>query len=393
MTERAQPPHSDDASAAESVTAEGQAYASAPQRLQFIEIAAPAAGTAVRVAPGIWWARIPLPIDLDHINVWLLETVAGYIVVDTGMAAEVAKEAWVQIEAQLLSERRICGVLVTHIHPDHLGLAAWLQERHRIPVLMSRRTEEQAQMLLGAAPPDMIGEATSFLRKLGAVELPQSRSLFTPQRFARMVSGMPRVAQHIADGTTLPWNGDTWTAFQTDGHAEGHLCLYECSQRVLISGDQVLPSISPNIGLNLRNQDLNPLGSYLASLERLRRLDRDTLVLPSHGQPFYGLRDRIDDLRQHHLRHLERLVSECHTPRTAIELLPVMFRRVLKGMHFMLALAEALAHLEYLVFAARLDRLTDAAGVVRYVARDERQPMVPGEPDSIIPAELRHPDG
>jgi glyoxylase-like metal-dependent hydrolase (beta-lactamase superfamily II) len=388
MTEPAPPPISADSPAGTLVTAEGQSYASAPQRLQFIQIDAPAAGSAVRVAPGVWWARIPLPIDLDHINVWLLETVAGYVVVDTGMAAEMGKEAWVQIEAQLLCDRRICAVLVTHIHPDHLGLAAWLQQRHSVPVLMSRRTEEQAQMLLGDAPPDMIGEATDFMRKLGVLELPPSRSLFTPQRFARMVSGMPRVAQHICDGTTLPWNCDTWTAFQTDGHAEGHLCLYDCAQRVLISGDQVLPSISPNIGLNLRNQDVNPLGSYLASLERLRRLDRDTLVLPSHGLPFYGLRDRIDDLREHHLGHLERLVHECRTPRTVMELLPVMFRRVLKGMHFMLALSEALAHLEYLVFAARLQRLDDAAGVVRYVATDERQPTEPDQRDSIIAAQL-----
>jgi len=385
MTERVPPPVSDDGLPAESVTAEGQAYASAPQRLQFVEIAPPAAGSAVRIAPGIWWARIPLPIDLDHINVWLLETAAGYVVVDTGMAAEVGRDAWVQIEAQLLQDRRMCAVLVTHIHPDHLGLAAWLQQRHAVPVLMSRRTEEQALLLLGDAPPDMVSEMSDFLRKLGVVELPQSRSLFTPQRFARMVSGMPRVAQHIEDGHSLPWNCDTWTAFQTDGHAEGHLCLYDCAQRVLISGDQVLPSISPNIGLNLRSLDLNPLGSYLSSLERLRRLDRDTLVLPSHGQPFYGLRDRIDDLRNHHLQHLERLVSECHSPRTVIELLPVMFRRVLKGMHFMLALAEALAHLEYLVFAARLRRVTDAHGVVRYVADASLQSAGSNQQDSIIP--------
>jgi glyoxylase-like metal-dependent hydrolase (beta-lactamase superfamily II) len=148
------------------------------------------------------------------------------------------------------------------------------------------------------------------------------------------------------------------------------LCLHDVAHRVLISGDQVLPSISPNIGLTWNSQDTNPLGSYLSSLERLRRLDRDTLVLPSHGQPFYGLRARIDDLRQHHLQQLDRLVTVCATPRTVFELLPVMFRRVLKGMHFLLAVAEALAHVEYLVYEARLRRVTDETDVVRYVVGD-----------------------
>src|SRR5688500_1200924 len=156
MTERPSPPDSDETSTAGAVTAEGHAYPSAPQRLQFIEIEPPAPGAAVRVAPTVWWARIPLPIELDHINVWLLETSDGYVIVDTGMAAEVAKDAWQQIEAQLLSERRVCAVLVTHIHPDHLGLAAWLQQRHQVPVFMSRRTEEQIRFMLAEPAPAVI---------------------------------------------------------------------------------------------------------------------------------------------------------------------------------------------------------------------------------------------
>ena len=350
------------------VTAEGVTYKSAPQRLQYLQVAAPAPGHAVPIAEGVWWGRIPLPLELDHINVWLLETAQGYVVVDTGMAVEVAKEAWLQIEAQLCGRMPVHAVLVTHIHPDHLGLAAWLQQRHGVPVLMSRRTRDQAvELLSDAAGRDRSDEMAGFLRRYGVVETQGGRGLFAPQRFARMVSGLPEVEHYLEDGGALPANAATWTAFQTDGHAEGHLCLSDAARRLLISGDQVLPSISPNIGLGWRSQDLNPLGSYLSSLERLRCLDTDTLVLPSHGQPFQGLRDRIDDLREHHLRQLENLVIACQVPQTAVELLPVMFRRVLKGMHFLLALSEALAHLEYLVRAARLRRIvTD--DIVRYGA-------------------------
>jgi glyoxylase-like metal-dependent hydrolase (beta-lactamase superfamily II) len=367
MTEVPQPPDSADGTTVGPVTAEGLTLASPPRRLQYVQISPPERGHAVNVAPGVWWARIPLPIEFDHINVWLLETPEGYVAVDTGMAAEVAREAWQRIEAQLLAHRPLHAVLVTHIHPDHLGLAAWLQQRHGVPVLMSQRTHEQARLLLSDTAPDMTEDVIGFLHRHGVAEPQAGRGLFSPQRFARMVSGLPQVTEHLEDQQTLPWNLHAWTALATDGHAEGHLCLHDRAHRVLISGDQVLPSISPNIGLTWRNADLNPLGSYLESLARLRRLDSDTLVLPSHGLPFQGLRDRIDDLRGHHLRQLEQLVAVCATPRTALEVLPMMFRRVLKGMHFMLALAEALAHLEYLVHDARLQRLTDGEGVVRYV--------------------------
>jgi glyoxylase-like metal-dependent hydrolase (beta-lactamase superfamily II) len=138
--------------------------------------------------------------------------------------------------------------------------------------------------------------------------------------------------------------------------------------RVLISGDQVLPSISSNISYGFHIADANPLGSYLDSLQRLRALSPDTLVLPSHGVPFHGLQQRIDDLTMHHEEQLTKVAERCREPQTAAELLPTMFRRELKGMHLFLAFGEALAHLEYLVQAGRLQRAT-SAGVIRYAAQ------------------------
>src|SRR5262249_54557054 len=160
------------------------------------------------------------------------------------------------------------------------------------------------------------------------------------------------------------WGAHEWTALETNGHAEGHLCLSNDATGVLISGDQVLPTISPNISYTYRTHDTNPLGSYLASLERLRTLPENTLVLPSHGRPFYGLQQRLDDLRSRHEQQLDMLVGACAEPKSGGEVLPLMFRRELKGFHLFLALGEALAHLEYLVHAGRVARRT-IEGVVR----------------------------
>jgi glyoxylase-like metal-dependent hydrolase (beta-lactamase superfamily II) len=352
---------------AAAVTAEGEAFPSAPKRLHYVEYEPPAPGKSVPIADGVRWARIPLPMDLNHINVWLLDVADGTVVVDTGMAAAMGKEAWESIERDLFAAHPLQAVFVTHIHPDHIGLAAWLQERHSVPVLMSRRTHEFARAMISGA--GHFAAAESFFRRHGLSDPAQILPMFKPERFVRMTSGVPDVRRYVADEEIVDWGaGQRWRALETNGHAEGHLCLSSLSQPVLISGDQVLPTISSNISFNFRNVDVNPLGSYLSSLRRLRRLPAETLVLPSHGIPFRGLHQRADDLLEHHEEQLAMLVEACEQPKTATDLLPRLFRRELKGMHLFLALGEALAHLEYLVHEGRVDRVDDA-GVTRYLSR------------------------
>lgn len=338
------------------VTAEGEAFPSAPRRLRYVHVPAPAPGQNVTLAPGLRWARIPLPLDLNHINVWLLDTDQGSVVVDTGMAASIGKDAWESIEREHFSVLPLRAVFVTHIHPDHIGLAAWLQERHGVPVLMSERTYDVAQRLLGGEGRARAEAIQAFFSSHGLSDTAQVQAIFQPERLARMTSGLPRVEQFVADSEVIRWGEGEWTALETDGHADGHLCLSNAARRLLISGDQVLPTISSNISFMVGGLDSNPLESYLSSLQRLRSLAEDTLVLPAHGVPFYGLRQRIDDLTGHHLEQLDKLAAACVEPKLAVEVLPLMFRRELKGMHLVLAMGEALAHLEYLVHAGRLHR-------------------------------------
>jgi glyoxylase-like metal-dependent hydrolase (beta-lactamase superfamily II) len=233
---------------------------------------------------------------------------------------------------------------------------------------MSSRTHQMAQAMVNGDGKAQAARAETFFRSHGLDDIAQIQAMFKPERFARMTSGLPRVERYVADSDTLHWGAGEWTVLQTDGHAQGHLCLSNAGTRVLISGDQVLPAISSNISYGFHVADANPLGSYLSSLQRLRMLAPETLVLPSHGVPFYGLQHRIDDLSGHHEEQLARVAELCREPKTATELLPSMFRRELKGMHLFLALGEALAHLEYLVQQGRLEREIKA-DLVRYVRK------------------------
>lgn len=350
---------------ADGVTAEGEALSSAPQSLAYVDVAPPSGSGAVEIAVGMRWCRIPLPIDLNHINVWLLEGPQGYVLVDTGMTSDVARQTWDDIATELFRDTPLHAIFVTHIHPDHFGLAAWLQQRHGVQVWMSQRTYDQAlQLLEGRYLADPEG-AERFFRANGISEVAALKPMFSAGRFARMASGLPQVQRFVADGDVLDL-AYGWKAIATGGHAEGHLCLWNAQQQLLISGDQVLPTISSNISFSWRSTDPDPLRSFLSSLERLRELPAETLVLPSHGLPFRGLRGRIDDLTRHHQHQLDKLLSACTAPCSARDVLPLLFRRELAGMHLFLALAEALAHLEYLANAARLVRVAGHDGVTRY---------------------------
>jgi len=349
------------------VTIEGESFPSAPQRIEYPEIAIPTPGEFAEVAPGILWLRIPMPMDLNHINLWLLEDGDGWTLVDTGLSADMCKQTWETLEKKLFAERPLKRIFVTHLHPDHIGLARWLQDKHRVPVWMSDRGIELTSIFAGAQTAEEIEAAHAVLRSHGFQDQEMLTKFFSGKMYRSAISGIPDIAQRPKDGDRIAIGGHEWEIYETNGHAEGHQCLSDAPRRILISGDQVLPTISSNVSFSARGGDPNPLASYLASLQRLSALDARTLVLPSHGRPFIGLRTRAADLIAHHHVHLDEVLRACVTPQTAFELVPVLFKRRLIGSHWMFAMGETIAHAEYLALEGRLQRM-EGEGKVRYAS-------------------------
>ncbi len=331
----------------------------------------PALGAVHAIAPGVKWLRMPLPFALDHINLWLLqdqfEGRHGFSAVDCGVATDATRAAWEQVFTGHLGGAPLLRVFATHCHPDHVGLADWLCRRFEAPLWMTTGEYGFARMM-SAGLPGVDGSAAlpHFLRH-GLIDEAliaqfQSRRNYYPT----LVPAVPPSYTRMQDGDHIQIGANRWRVITGFGHAPEHAALYCAGHKLLISGDMVLPRISTNVSVFAVEPEGNPLQQYLDSLSKFEDLPDDTLVLPSHGKPFRGLHIRIAQLRAHHVERLAEVVEACRTPQTAMQIVPIMFRRPLDAHQLSFALGEALAHLHKLWRDGVLLREIDALGIVRF---------------------------
>jgi glyoxylase-like metal-dependent hydrolase (beta-lactamase superfamily II) len=335
----------------------------------------PAPGAVHELAPGLGWLRMPLPFALDHINLWLLKDALdgrdGWCAVDCGVATDATRAAWEQVFAGAMQGRPLVRVLATHCHPDHVGLSDWLCRRFDAPFWITTGEFGFARMMAAALPGVDGTAAIPHFQRHGLadpalIEQMRGRRSYYPS----LVPAVPDAYTRIQDGQQLAIGAHSWRVIAGFGHSPEHAALYCEALNVLISGDMVLPRISTNVSVFAVEPEGNPLQLYLDSLARFDALPVDTLVLPSHGRPFRGLHTRIAQLRDHHAARLAEVVEACARPRSAMDIVPVMFRRPLDAHQLSFALGEALAHLHKLRADGMLRRNIGPDGVVRFTTVD-----------------------
>ncbi|HEY6132587.1 MAG TPA: MBL fold metallo-hydrolase [Rubrivivax sp.] len=333
----------------------------------------PASGRAVEVAPGVRWLRMALPFALDHINLWLLrdiqEGVAGWTIVDCGIANETTRAAWEQVFVNELGGLPVLRVIVTHMHPDHIGLAHWLTQHWRCRLWISA-TDWGAARLASMTTTGFGGDASAAFFAYHGLDDPEALAKVRARSsyYASMVPQVPVAYRRLMDGMAVPIGGHDWRCVVGYGHAPEHIALHCAELGVLISGDMVLPRISTNVSVIDLEPEANPLQLYLDSIAAMRRLPAGTLVLPSHGKPFTGLHQRIAQLTAHHDDRFADVLAACaQGPRSAADLLGVLFKRQLDLHQTTFAMGESVAHLHTLQARGLLRGQTGSDGVRRFV--------------------------
>ncbi len=329
----------------------------------------PEFGTIKQVAAGVYWLRMPLPMALDHINLYLLEDEAGWYIIDTGMRGDDKQQYWQQIFDTALDGKPVLGVIVTHMHPDHVGQAGWLTEKWRVPLYMTRLEYLQARAL-EAMPSGLAWTTEQYLHRLGVSAEHLDKKRQSNWSFSDVIEPMPMAYDRLAEGRVLSIGGNEWQVMIGAGHSPEHACLYSPALGLLLSGDQIIPRITSNISVMASEPEANPLAEWLHSLQQFFELPTNTMVCPAHNTPFYGLHERVTSLLQHHEDHMLALQQACVAPQTVVQLLPVLFKRKLDGMQIEMALGECVAHLNLLIVRQRMARTLDDSGVYQYEATD-----------------------
>ena len=312
----------------------------------------PPVGGASEIAPGVLWIRMPMPFRLDHVNIWALRDGKGWAVVDTGLNTVETAKAWnsLLVPSGPLRGERVTRILVTHMHPDHVGMAGWISRRFDCRLWMTRLEYLNCRVLMADTVREAPEDGVRFYRQAGWSDddLESYRARFGS--FGKMIHPLPDSYRRVQDGERFTIGDRQWQVVVGKGHSLEHACYYCPDLAVMISGDQVLPRISSNVSVYPIEPDADPLAEWLASLAKIKReVPGDVLVMPAHNEPFRGLHERLDQLAAGHMRGLERLRAFLREPRRAVDVFPALFARPIQDAHLLsLATGESVAHLNYL---------------------------------------------
>ena len=330
-------------------------------------MAPPDPGTAELLKPGLLWLRMPLPFSLDHINLWLIQDENGWVAVDTGLGTDESEGIWHRVIEDSLNDFPIHRLLVTHMHPDHIGCAGLLCDRFGLDLEMTQTEYLMCRNLVNDPFQQPPPEAIRFYKAAGWDDAALKEYAGRFGGFGRAVRNLPNGYRRLNAGDKVGIDGGEWEVLIGRGHSPEHACFLNTDSNLFISGDQLLPSISSNVSVWPTEPYGNPLADWLASCKHLiERLPEDVLILPSHGLPFVGAHPRLKSLITGHEKALDRLLDAAERPRRVVDLVKVLFRRELSGESWLMATGECIAHLNYLVEAGELQRQRDEHGIDQY---------------------------
>lgn len=306
-------------------------------------------GSATEVAPGVLWLRMPLPMALNHVNCYALDDGDSWTVVDTGFSTEKSQAIWQSLLDGPLAGKPVGRVVVTHHHPDHVGLAAWFMARGA-ELWMPRTGWLLARMMTFDEQPVPNRETLEFYRRAGMDAAVYAQRLTErPFNYADIVEPLPLGYTRLTCGGTIRMGGRDWDIRLGNGHAPEQATFWSRDDALVIGGDQLLPKISANLGVYALEPEANPVGDWLTSCAALAPFARDDqLVLPGHKLPYTGLPRRLDQMAKGTQDALDRLLASLGTPKRAGDCFDALYQRDIMAGEYGLALVEAVGNLNHL---------------------------------------------
>ena len=336
------------------------------QTIELLTDYIPKPGECYEISPGILWIRMPLPFRLNHINLWLIEEVDGWVLIDSGINDDSTKAYWQKIFNNVLKGKAITRLICTHAHPDHIGLGGWIQEKYGTKLLITRE-----EWLFGrlVAAGNMKGEKSyyDYLLRIGCKQSELKDYEAHIATADQLYYDVPFQFERLRDGSEVKIAGKSWNVIVGLGHSQEHACLYCPELEVLIAGDQVLPKITPTIMVQACEPEENPLLDFLESNKKLRDLPEFVVVLPSHNVPFTGLNVRLDQYIIHHMERLNVVLEACVKPLSGMEVARFLFPQDLDSHGKFFAVGETMAHIKYLEYEGKLSCTSDGDGIERYI--------------------------
>ncbi|GAB4072806.1 MBL fold metallo-hydrolase [Barrientosiimonas marina] len=296
---------------------------------------------------GLKRITLDLPFRLDHVNCFLAEGEQGWTVIDAGLHNQQTVNRW---ETEL-SRKNVTDIIVTHYHPDHFGYAGGLQAKHNARVSMSEIDYDAAKNAWNQAFLDELS-GNYLLADIPDDQAKQMQA--NTEDFISRITPYPEVNHFLEDGAILSFGKHDYEVISTPGHSDGLITFYNKEKDMLLSTDHILPKITPNISYWFHGEP-NPLARYLESLDKIEKVEAD-FVIPSHGDPFHGANDRIEEIKSHHDERLQQTLESIGNGNTVYSVCQSLFRKELTVHEMRFAVGETLAHLEYLRYKGECER-------------------------------------
>lgn len=328
--------------------------------------AAPEPGTLQELAPGILWLRLALPFALNHVNIHIIDDGTGWTVIDTGVANDQTRAVWEQMLAGPLAGRPVNRLVVTHFHPDHVGLGGWLAEKCDAGVTMSQTEYFRSRLARAAGGTDSSPHRPFYVRHGLSPEEVEAVTV-RGNAYQRLTVELPLSYTRVRAGDVLDLGGRRFEVLTGAGHALEQVMLLNREEGIFLPTDQVIGHISPNVGVDALEPGADALADFLASLRDIRAtVPEGVLTAPTHGRPFHGLHDRIDTLIAHHRERCDLVAKAiAEGASTTAGIMPTLFNRKLDPHQMGFAFGEALAHVNHMLALGELCGETDGEGVLR----------------------------